>query len=595
MKNKNLFKKTKKFFYFFCFFIFFLFLNFSCVGQTNKTVEKSAQSTSVSNVTEVLNDKKTTTIEPSKNLKEFLELFDQQNKYLDSLSIKDVRNYLNLLEKNFANLNEIDQKKYRNQENLLINKLQQQIEDIPEKIEEKKIILESQKDILSVDLDKLKELGEKKQNNSLYFYPENNDELVINPENYVSAISKKTKTFDLINAIYTNNKQSQNDLNCYQSEAIFDYVPSQIYKDSLDSSFAVKFYDNNKRFVSGTLSILDYKIENDNAYPTKWFFITNAHVAKNLRNKFNRKKYQYPDSFNWKENYYVEITRFNYSITGLEKKSEKIPVNTSDAKTWTFSNQALINKSVHGKLPTNIFLGTDFLDSKPIDFNSQFYNPDLEEFIDIGILEFNFATPQAARDATSNYANWPDEKKFKYVQKNLFDYKNDANKMKVFLLGFPKHKDLITPTFNAKNGTNLSDYVYNQTFLGYPGILDLLSSLPAVYIDVYGKKYKISGLGISYLSGNLGPGSSGSRIFDQQKNILAFHFSSWNNSTIGLGTLLFSKQYKIKNSDSFYVPGYDVIYGNVLGQKNSYIQELKEVYAKENIKTFIFDKGINSY
>ena len=186
-----------------------------------------------------------------------------------------------------------------------------------------------------------------------------------------------------------------------------------------------RFKPNNYilRNTSGTMWILDAKIEENGQYPSKFFFGTNVHVA---------------DAFG-ENTISVEISRANSNIS---LKQELKPIqNDPRFDTFIFNirdQHSLINGENNGKLTAqgqifkNIFLAKDYLKSKPSDFlvkeQADKYK-DVEDFADFGVMEIDFSK---IKDFSKIGIYTNSDNELPVVIKNREKYNNLSDFVKLF-------------------------------------------------------------------------------------------------------------------------------------------------------------------
>ncbi|AJR12116.1 hypothetical protein MDIS_01420 [Mesomycoplasma dispar] len=250
------------------------------------------------------------------------------------------------------------------------------------------------------------------------------------------------------------------------------HLVNKMYKKIALQTFGIEFTNRNdlgQNFgTAGTMWILDFEKTKDGKYPTKWYFGTNLHVADNLM-------------FDKTQN--VIITKLD-SETDLDKKFSTVN-NDSSFQRFYFKKPAILRNFI-----SKIFLGSDFLKSKPSDFleekQAKLYEKS-EEFIDFAVLELDFSRITSQNDLwiwsfkpfdqnqllidqkygeiktnpeklaellTNNYANLPDSHisfkqnsyldKYSEIDKKIISTKDELQKYKgesLFAVGFPSSSD----------------------------------------------------------------------------------------------------------------------------------------------------------
>lgn len=278
-----------------------------------------------------------------------------------------------------------------------------------------------------------------------------------------------------------------------------------------------------------------------------------------------------------------------------------------------------------------LYMGLDYLDSKPNDF-SKYFSPQLEEMIDFAVVEIKFPSEIIARAMTNNYAaakNKSDHSKF---LENSYA-KNYVTNENFYILGFPV--DNVTKTnvitINKTMGENSKDFEtnnlekgqsflpksatgYNNTYPDKPGLGDGLIVLPWFpwstndYAKInsaefkkfenpnpwdFEKRYVASGLIYMIANSGLDQGSSGSVVLNSKNEKVGVHFAVETTTKNDFVFAFKSEGEKIPGFEYYNPPAYDIIYGNVKGQKTSYRQALINAYGKE-FKTNLFPNGANN-
>lgn len=186
----------------------------------------------------------------------------------------------------------------------------------------------------------------------------------------------------------------------------------------------------------GTAAILDFEKKDDNSYPLKWFFITNAHVAASLRlaNDSPKENNQVwgRDEGNYSEKY-RQYNTWALSLTKLKKTTPvfaKLPTSLGEDFNKYYDNVEVRVKELEGNLFNNgrdekyerdsnlvnetpkkplnvrtIVIGTNALKSSPKDFSDQERYKNMEEVLDFAVVEVNFDNEEQARKMTEDYYN----------------------------------------------------------------------------------------------------------------------------------------------------------------------------------------------
>lgn len=410
-------------------------------------------------------------------------------------------------------------------------------------------------------------------------------------------------------------------------------LPNEKYVDLAKRSYALEMV--NGAPLSGTAWILDYKLASNGAYPTTWYFGSNAHVLDDLRIK-NNKAYPYnyaewiddkfpapntskvnliqpkdPSTSSTIENY----TGIASDTNGWKKASIDLTVKNPDGSDKEWKDYYSDNPAVK-----TIFLGNDFLETDPKDYldpkinvgskyDSWFNN---KEYADFGVIEVNFPSETIAKDITNDYANWPKEKQFQYKQNDLIQ---KYERKQQYLVSFPNvgKTDERSLTINKQesdyknektNGGELGKSPYYSTFKSKPSIMDAgigLSFFGAnlekydntvptndfVHYNSWGLMYQLS-------YANVDPGASGSLIMDEDGNSLGLLFGSDQNASTGLIQAFYSNGFSYSGYYGKYeLPAYDLIRGGKSGQKKSYYDGLVSFYGKSaDFKTNLFPNGL---
>lgn len=402
----------------------------------------------------------------------------------------------------------------------------------------------------------------------------------------------------------------------------------------------------------GTAWLLDYQIpdninelENGNSYnstnyPTKWYFATNTHVMDDLRTtnslyeSINTK--QFPDL----STSYVSLTRIKNPEIGVGPNGNylKSSLNNESYETFYFYQ----TRNVNDPIVKPIFLGYDFLTSKPKDYinnipvpnpdslNDDYKYVDTEEMADFSVFEIDFSkvakddyinsniknAHELAQYVTSNYANWSNQEKFKIPNESLLYKPNEIKNNKYYALGFPKSygpidnsvnlyvnrpQNLATSEYQNAGAKVVNERHYN-TFKNAMGIFDLSIGSPD-----FGYKFQpstgitsLDGVipfiyqGLAYVdqNGDMNVGSSGSIFVDENNYIQGIHFASDFTAHVGINYSLLCEGYNYNNAYGNYnLVGYDLIRGGYPLQRSSYREEMIKWYP-ENTRTYIFQDGL---
>lgn len=390
---------------------------------------------------------------------------------------------------------------------------------------------------------------------------------------------------------------------------------------------------------------------NDSNYPTKWYLATNSHVMDDLITPNS----PYEETRSEKEGKVTSVVKLTklvspqFSHTKNDKYIEPTGPQNPNYKTYEFYQ---LNDS--GIIEQNpairpVFLGFDYLKSQPSDFISNVpvidedvqkeWNKPVQEIADFSVFEIDFEKltgrnmPQGydshklAKEFTSNYANWALKDKYKIPEQSYLNRKNDLDSAKVYNLGFPSR---FTP--NYPNGSQITDdrtklYIdvpstlpekeyenasskfvkerHFNTFKNARGLMDSVLAFPdfgykfqppSVSLVAAGGVIPTIYQGLIYVdrNGDLDGGSSGSIFVDDDNYIQGIHFASDFTAHVGMSFSLLSEGYNYNGAYGVYnMQPYDLIRGGYENQKSSYLDQLRSLYKDSNIKTYIFNQGIN--
>lgn len=143
-------------------------------------------------------------------------------------------------------------------------------------------------------------------------------------------------------------------------------------------SISVINEDKKVNFYNGTW--FDYKI-NGNNYPTTWYFLSTAEIGYELSDNNQRKVYLSN----------INTNEFN-NISNINSKDSKelIKIDVSNKKqSFEINNYK------------TIFIGNDFLKTKPYDLNNKI-EKEVEEIANLSVVEVTFKNEDEARKATNN-------------------------------------------------------------------------------------------------------------------------------------------------------------------------------------------------
>lgn len=383
-------------------------------------------------------------------------------------------------------------------------------------------------------------------------------------------------------------------------------------------TYSLVFQDNNGGTHLGTGWILDYKIpEKNELYPKTWFIATNAHVIQNLKveNDTITPERYYPDI---KNNYLnTKLLRMinldNYNLN--EDLKDNLYLDNG-----YYKYVDIFPKSSDGKMNLKtVFIGNDFLKTKPSMFSKGGRWQNTEEYIDFAVMEVTFETEEQAKRITNDYFN-NKSLHFKYKKESLVKKQENINNNSFNVLGYPAlSKDpynMASSLYVNKPSKDNNDFIeggklatspYYQTFKCIKSAFDA-----AIGLSFFGYNYRYfdpndvvptgealyNSWGLMYPVdyANLGPGSSGSMLIDKNGYTWGIHFAIDNSASIGLAQALYCEGFSYNGAFGDYnLEGYDVIEGGFPNQKKSYRDGLISLYGnqQEKYKTNLFPNGIN--
>lgn len=413
----------------------------------------------------------------------------------------------------------------------------------------------------------------------------------------------------------------------------------QKYKDIALQTVSINFLksiNEQIRTVSGTMWILDFVPTNNQSYPTKWYFATNAHVAKELLSPING----------------ISLT-FLKSSADISKTQKLIKLDND----YTTLNVPVENKA---NFINTIYVATDFLESKPSDFltpsQANKYS-ETEEFVDFAVFEVDFEELVKVKDAfiqqggepetnkqaitsaadlaklvTNNYATNTNQHikflKTSYLQDYqkingpILDNRNWVDSL--YTVGYPVvgaiqeldqtkertgnalwtnsfYTNLVDaqrtdPTYQNL-GNLLSKQLGYRSFIDKAGIVDGFIAIPKTEfhpLKYNNKHYWNMALEYSLFNFAAGGGSSGSSVRNQNNEIVGIVHLGNPNALLSVAAALRSEGFDYKGLYGKYnLPQYDLIYGGGMKQKTSYRQALVNKYGI-NYRTNIFKDNIDT-
>ena len=162
-----------------------------------------------------------------------------------------------------------------------------------------------------------------------------------------------------------------------QSKSI---VYTQTEVNQLKNTFSLGFKSCGGGAGFGTGWILDYKLTEDNTYPTTWYFATNSHVIHNLKVKNDTIT---PDRYEIENEPY-------YNTKEVYLETVKDPRIGKEFGTSLNNPDNFIRKAVPADKVKTIFIGNDFLTTSPKNFTKDPKWQDMEEYIDFAVMEVTF-------------------------------------------------------------------------------------------------------------------------------------------------------------------------------------------------------------
>ena len=382
---------------------------------------------------------------------------------------------------------------------------------------------------------------------------------------------------------------------------------TDLERRQLKNTFALGFQTPRDVYSFGTGWILDYQLSEDGSYPTTWYIATNAHVIQNLKS---------PNDVLYSERYESELEPYQNTLN-LDMLTIKDPqLDTQYHDTSDYQNY--LRAFIPAANVRTVFVGNDFLTTKPSDFSSQGRWVSSEEYIDFAVLEVKFATPEEAKLMTQNYVEETD-RHFKYRQNSLLNDNAQVLKDGYSVLGFPVVEKGTSTSFwrdlelkssrpaklndNQKNKlSNLSSSINYNSFENKTGMFDAALGLSFFNYDYreansLTNNYINWGLIYPLDYGNLGPGSSGSMLMDAEGYTMGIHYAIDKPASTGFSIALYNEGFSYGGKFNKYnLEGYDLINGNVNGkfpnQKKSYRQSLA-LLKGTNFKTNLFPNGLD--
>ncbi|MBN3534858.1 DUF31 family putative serine protease [Mycoplasma procyoni] len=263
------------------------------------------------------------------------------------------------------------------------------------------------------------------------------------------------------------------------------------------------FKDKKGNLTSANGVFIDYKIEENNTFPTKWYFLTNAHITDVNNHTGNNPLYN-NNSKEETTNFYISSPNINDEVIDSQK-----------------------SLTIETKLPKTVFQGTDFLSTKPHDIWNKI-SEEYEEMIDVGVLEIDFETTEKAQKFFNNVLDNIDKS---IINLRSASITRDINNIQTL--------SYINTSENAPSDDQTTENWINQNTLIYKTKPDSIHQLKNYefhnnrdypykpkeipfqdslfdeneFITINNVKYKTQGWKGRILSANFGKGSSGSPVF----------------------------------------------------------------------------------
>ncbi|AAB95898.1 DUF31 family protein [Mycoplasmoides pneumoniae] len=393
------------------------------------------------------------------------------------------------------------------------------------------------------------------------------------------------------------------------------------YRPGYDLSFALKFGTSWKE-AYGTGWLIDWKdVKQDNKFTA--YLATNLHVADSLRNKDDYKPYN--KDGNQKEFLPGDITtEFSLGKYIDAQTVQKLTPEYQNLKHLNNRNSDALVSIQTSKLPKTAYTATDFIKTAQYKYNhivsNTVYELDLFQnavsYADFAVLELEL-----------NLANNRDQQIFdSFINPAVTAYEKLGNSLGLFsnlqldqyvddthyLLGYPllkrektsywnlpqkgyssplyenSNKEVSRITRNIRKDDEIpgSRLVQNQiNYLPFAqndpkGVMDFSKYLNYVF-NYHEKQYQHHGYGLLLEDTDFPGGSSGSPLFNQNKQINSIYFAALPSKSYGVSQILRATQNKDKSKN------YDLIFGDS-NTKKYYAQ-----FAKEH-KTHLYHQILQS-
>lgn len=392
------------------------------------------------------------------------------------------------------------------------------------------------------------------------------------------------------------------------AKSIQSKVFNQLEMDQLKNTFSLCFESYSGACAFGTGWILDYQLTDDGSYPTTWYIATNAHVIQNLK---------IPNEIISPIRYEVEESPFynTKQVIMQRVKTETLQFGEDFEGSWN------LNKYERAYIPISnlktIFIGLDYLTTRPDMFSKDGKWQNTEEYIDFAVMEVKFNSATEAKTFTQNYVG-ESSRHFKYRKESILKNYNLKINNGYSIIGFPDVSTNQTPYFRPVSMfsnravientntpavpndqfSNLANSPFYNTFTDRVGMFDAslgLSFFGMDYRQAYGLNRWYNSWGLTYPVdySNLGPGSSGSMLRDKEGYTTGIYFAADARASVGLAQALYCEGFNYQGKyGKFNLEGYGLIEGGFPNQRMSYKGNLKLIYGDTNIKTKLFPNGV---
>ena len=391
------------------------------------------------------------------------------------------------------------------------------------------------------------------------------------------------------------------------AKSIQSKVFNELELDQLKNTFSLCFQSYSGACSYGTGWILDYKLTSDGSYPTTWYIATNAHVIQNLK---------IPNEIISPVRYEIENSPFaNTNQLIMQRvKTESIQFGQDFGNSY---NQDTYDRvDIPAANLKTIFIGLDYLTTRPDMFSKDGKWQNTEEYIDFAVMEVTFNSASEAKTFTQNYVE-DNSRHFKYRKESILKNYNLKIDHGYSVIGFPDvsptphpyfrpvsmfsnraaEMDKNTPIVPDDQFSNLASSPFYNTFNNRIGMFDASLGLSFFGMDYrqaynFNRWYNSWGLTYPIDYSNLEAGSSGSMLRDKEGYTVGIYFASDRRASIGLAQALYCEGFNYQGKyGKFNLEGYDLIEGGFPNQKISYKDNLKLIYG-DNYKTHLFPNGL---